>query len=135
MRQHHDAVLGQLDVGLECLGANADGATECRHGVLWKFGFEAAVGNDLRPTPARRMLLSERKVGCMASLAGRFLSQARCAGCQLTDWELDVDVELCALGKSVEKTHHSYEGTDNWQEHGEGQLGVLLYWAWLGLGR
>lgn len=48
MSNHHHAVPRQMDVRLEGVGADLDGAAEGPHGILGKAGLVASVGHGLR---------------------------------------------------------------------------------------
>ena len=53
MREHDDAVLGQMQIRLDGAGADGDGAAEGAHGVLRVRGLVATVGDGLRQPLAR----------------------------------------------------------------------------------
>lgn len=50
MSNHHHAISRQMDVSLDGVGADLDGAAEGPHGVLGEAGLVASVGHGLRET-------------------------------------------------------------------------------------
>lgn len=65
MSYHHHPVPGQVDVRLDCVGADFDRAAEGPHGVLGEAGLVASVSHGLWETMVYSRLGSRPRRWCM----------------------------------------------------------------------